>query len=125
MTKDRIADVAEVGHNCAIKQKHVLELAGVPKNTVVSDKHRATQVGVVPDLAIAPNDRRSLDHGTILHHASLPNKNAIPNESPALTAVEKLGPDIGINVGGDFRQCLPSKLASLEQRRMCGLGEVK
>src|ERR1041385_851220 len=92
---------------------------------MVSDNHLLADIGVVANFAIAADDRRAFDHGAILDHCSVANKNLLTDPGDSFAAILQGGLEIGLDVWPDLLQRFPRQFAPIEKRAMLGLRKIK
>lgn len=77
------------------------------------------------DLAVFADDGRAFDHDAVLDDGAFADKNFIADERAAFAGVAEFGLEVRGEVILDFLQGVPGVLATVENFRMLGLGQVK
>jgi hypothetical protein len=107
----------------AIEQQRVFEFRCVTDHATISDDDIASQVGVMAQFAVPPDNRRAFDHHAILNHRPFPDEDVFVNPChPATTIVQswlKLRSDVIRQPPESF----PGKLTPGKQLRVLGLGQ--
>src|SRR5947207_6442277 len=116
MADNRVADIIEMRHLAVVKHENVLEFAGVAHHAVVSDDDVLAHVGTVANLAVFPDDGRAFDHGAVLHHRALADKNLVANPRRARAFIEQTRAQVAAQIVLQLAERLPGVFAAVEQR---------
>jgi len=123
--EDGIADVIEMGRDGLVEEQRVLELGGIADGAVVADEDVFPDVGVVADLAIAPDDGRAFDHRAVLHDRAFPDENIFADVGDALAFIVQARLEMALDVLLDPGERVPGMGAAIKERGVLGLAQVK
>ena len=108
-----------------VEHEHVFQLARIAHHAVVADDDVLAQVGVVTDLAVAPNDRRAFDHRAVLDHRAHADEDLFADVSCAFAAIFQCRSHVCLQIIFDFLERLPGVFAVVEQGRVFRLAQVE
>src|ERR1051325_9247705 len=122
--QDGVADIIEVRRDGMIEKKGVLHLARVSNHAMVADDDLLANVGVVPDLAVPPDDPRALDHRALLAHGPRGSQDLRGDAGAALQqdvllAKRGEGEPLPVEHGGPVRVIIPKRYAWKGAKFIC------
>src|ERR1051325_4132344 len=96
VAKDRVSYVVKMRCNGMVEQQCILNLGRIAYDTIVSQNHIFTNVGVMADFAVSANDGRAFNHRAILDHCALADEDVFSDVRDAFATVFQSRLQIGL-----------------------------
>src|ERR1043166_4782575 len=124
-TENGVAHIPKMRHLRFVEEKRVLKFARISDDAAVSHNHIFPQVGIVPNLTVSTNDRRSFDHHAILDHSAFADEHLLANMGLAIKLRFAPRFEIGLQIILELLESVPGVATILEQGRVLGLRQVE
>src|SRR6516162_1981214 len=86
-SKDRIANVIKMRRDRVVEEERVFHLARIADHATVADDDVVTNIRIMANFTVPPDNRWAFNHRAILDYGAFPDKHLFANVRNAFTTV--------------------------------------
>lgn len=125
VAENRVADIVEVWNLGFVEDEAVFKFRGISRDDAITEDDIFANVTTVTNLAVLTDPSWAFDHGPLLDHRALTDKDGAAHKWLTDEASVEAGFHAELQVGGDLWKCVPDVLDVLEKGAVLAVAEVK